>query len=34
MKSKYNKNEVQRVEIAFVDYSNFSTKGNESEMKM
>ena len=34
MKCKNNKNKVQRFEIAFVDYSNFCTKGNESEMKV
>ena len=34
MKSKDDKKEVQRVEIAFVDDSNFCTKGKESEKKM
>ena len=34
MKSKHNKNVVQRVVIAFVDDSDFCTKGNECEKKM
>ena len=34
MKSKHDKNELQRDEIEFVDDSDFCTKGNESEMKI
>ena len=34
MKSKHDEKEVQRVEIVFVDDSDFCTKGDESEIKM
>ena len=34
MKSRHDKQEVQRVEITFVDDSDFCTKGDESQIKM